>query len=522
MRLRALSLCALASAAWSGCALDDAGPLDPAADVAALAPGPAAAAPVAPRITTPPRHNYEDAPRTPDVDDPAIWRPRSRHQRPLVIGTLKNAGIEVYDLDGRILQTVSAPNRPAIGADDPPAPGVQPEAATSPCPGSASGETFGRLNNVDIVYGVRMRRDGRWRRVDLAVVTDRGCDRLRIFAIEPGRAGGPLVDVTAPDAPRIFPTRRVLASPVQSPGAPAVEVQPNPIDDQDTTYGLAVYQDGGRVRVVVSQEHRNTLAVVELRATRDGRFTYEPRAELRFPAVFDVAGPGGARVAWTPCREEPAEDLQFEGLVVDTDHGVLYASQEIVGVWALDLDELCGVVDVSPDHLVERVKSFGAPFWAVPDDGEYECLAEAPEDVPAGTVAGPGVAGAGGAHLEADVEGMTVYYDRGDATYLIVSSQGSSTFEVYDLAHRRRPLASRNLGRFQIDGVGSTDGITVVGADLGGAFRDGLLVIQNGDAPPPASTEPIAGYEYDGSAQLVYVRWADVAASFSPRLLTPR
>src|SRR5688500_15045707 len=45
-------------------------------------------------------HQYDEAPRTPDADDPAIWVPRNGDHAPLVLGGLKEGGLEVYDLAG--------------------------------------------------------------------------------------------------------------------------------------------------------------------------------------------------------------------------------------------------------------------------------------------------------------------------------------------------------------------------------------------------------------------------------------
>src|SRR5687768_9706677 len=158
---------------------------------------------------TPILNNYDEAPRTPDSDDPAIWINPDEAGEGLVIVTLKEAGLQVYDLSGQLVQTLSPFNRPAISADDPPAPGLQPDDATEPCPESESGERFGRYNNVDIQYEFEM--DGE--EIDIAVVTDRGCDRLRIFQIDPSQEGGPLFDITDPGTDRIFPMQYVSPSP---------------------------------------------------------------------------------------------------------------------------------------------------------------------------------------------------------------------------------------------------------------------------------------------------------------------
>ena len=108
--------------------------------------------------TRPYPHQYEDAPRTPDADDPAIWL--GGDEGGFVIGVLKDAGLQVYDLAGQVVQDdQTLPNRPAIAAEDPPAPGpVPPDPGTGPCPESEEGDTFGRFNNVDVQYDFRLRR----------------------------------------------------------------------------------------------------------------------------------------------------------------------------------------------------------------------------------------------------------------------------------------------------------------------------------------------------------------------------
>jgi 3-phytase len=147
---------------------------------------------VAPRAATPALHEYEDAPRHPNADDPAIWVPRRAGVAPLVVGVLKDGGIQVFDLDGRVVQELAVAHRPALSAADPASPGPQPDPGTEACPHSESGETYSRYNNVAIAYDFPLRRaGGGTRRVDVVVVTDRGCDALRFFAIDPASPVAP-------------------------------------------------------------------------------------------------------------------------------------------------------------------------------------------------------------------------------------------------------------------------------------------------------------------------------------------
>jgi 3-phytase len=85
---------------------------------------------------------------------------------------------------------------------------------------------------------------------------------------------------------------------------------------------------------------------------------------------------------------------------------------------------------------------------------------------------------AGSGRLRADVEGATIY-DAGTGTgYLIVSSQGSSSFAVYD-----RAADNAYIGSFEVagdgDGVSETDGIDVTSTPLGSEYPQGLLVVHD-------------------------------------------
>jgi 3-phytase len=106
------------------------------------------------------------------------------------------------------------------------------------------------------------------------------------------------------------------------------------------------------------------------------------------------------------------------------------------------------------------------------------------------------------ARLHADVEGMAIYHGA-QHSYLIVSSQGDSSYVVLDA---QAPHAVR--GRFRvgfnvasgIDGTADTDGLDVTSTDLGGPFSRGMLVIQDGYKRLP-----------DGPQNFKYVSWDDVA-----------
>ncbi|WP_437739516.1 phytase [Sorangium sp. So ce1504] len=459
------------------------------------------------RVETAALHAYDDAPRAPDADDPAIWVNPSDSGEGLVIGVLKDAGLQVYDLEGNVVQTILPPYRPAVTAQDPPVPGTKPESGTSACPESGSGETYSRFNNVDVQYGFELiKANGSEEEVDIAVVTDRGCDRLRIYAIKPNSSSGPLIDITASSAPRVFPSQFVQPSSLQPTGEPS-GVRDNDLDDQNTAYGLALrrLEDDDEYRAFVTQRNRSVVAELELYAAGSGKVSYARVREFRFNPVFTV--PGSPSIQWTPCREEPESDPQFEGLVVDQQEGVLFAAQEVVGVWRVPLsDALPATVNVPASRLIEKARSFGEPWWAVPDDGEYACESSAPGTPVAGTIAAPGNPSAGGLHLERDVEGLAIYYGEDEDGYLLVSSQGNDTFHVYD-----RETPTDHIATFRVEGTGETDGHDVVNVPAGSDFPYGLFVVQNGQASGPSSEDPINGFEYDGSTQFKLLGWEDIA-----------
>ena len=153
---------------------------------------------------------------------------------------------------------------------------------------------------------------------------------------------------------------------------------------------------------------------------------------------------------------------QPEGCVADDANGRLFLGEETRGVWTTSADA------ARPDAL-----SMVLPV---------------------------------GQHLAADVEGMAIYRQPGakaNTGYLIVSSQGDSSYVVLDA---QAPYKVR--GRFKvgfnlaggIDGTSETDGLDVTSANLGGAYAQGMLVIQDGYKRLP-----------DGPQNFKYVAWSDVA-----------
>lgn len=137
------------------------------------------------------------------------------------------------------------------------------------------------------------------------------------------------------------------------------------------------------------------------------------------------------------------KDSQAEGCAADDRQGLLFVAEEDVGLYAYDAE------DLSKERTVIDTVANG--------------------------------------HFTADAEGVSVVYEGASAGgYIIASSQGSNSYNVYD---RMAPHAFR--GAFQvkdgtaangtpIDGVEDTDGLDVTSTSLGPAFPGGVFIAQDG------------------------------------------
>lgn len=210
-------------------------------------------------------------------------------------------------------------------------------------------------------------------------MSDRGRDQIRAFAVDLAAASlgaPPLDDVIADDPPFVFNDSQ------------------EEVNEQGTAYGVAAWVDE-RSRtpyVVSSRRSRTELALLKLVPAPDG-VGYHQIDKLTLPSSFPI--PGGT---FTPCAEAEGEGPQVEGMTVDADRGLLFAAQEDVGIWRIEVsrDGFTGT-----PVLIEKVIEFGAPYDLIPDEedpGEFEC--EITGDAP------PGV---GGDHISADAEGLTIY-----------------------------------------------------------------------------------------------------------------
>jgi 3-phytase len=153
-----------------------------------------------------------------------------------------------------------------------------------------------------------------------------------------------------------------------------------------------------------------------------------------------------------------------EGCVADDDHAVLYIADEEMGIWK---------------------------YGAEPGAGDSRVLVDAIRP---------------GGPLQADIEGLTLYYANQGEGYLIASSQGSDAFVVYERTGTNRYVATFQIAESEkVDGVTRTDGIDVISAALGRTFPMGVFIAQDdrNDA---------------GNQNFKLVPWHVIAEAVTPRL----
>jgi 3-phytase len=129
---------------------------------------------------------------------------------------------------------------------------------------------------------------------------------------------------------------------------------------------------------------------------------------------------------------------KVEGCVYDEKTQQLFVSEEAIGLWSFNLTE------------------------------------ESPRPVLVDGVDNPN------GHIQADVEGVSIFRGIKNTSLLVVSCQGTSSFSVYEVTNHKY------LGNFQIgstdniDEVTHTDGLDILAAGKHPSFPAGLLVVQDG------------------------------------------
>jgi 3-phytase len=162
-----------------------------------------------------------------------------------------------------------------------------------------------------------------------------------------------------------------------------------------------------------------------------------------FAFVTSKAGPvqqfavsiGRAGLSLQPVRKIPLTS-QTEGCVADPDLKMVYIGEEDQGIWRFGADP----DSVKPGVLMDRV----------------------------------------GSHITADVEGISLFHGENGHGYLIVSSQGSNSFALYERTGHNRFIGLFTLeATDKIDQVTATDGLDIAGVSLSPTYEEGLLVVHD-------------------------------------------
>jgi 3-phytase len=216
----------------------------------------------------------------------------------------------------------------------------------------------------------------------------------------------------------------------------------------------------------------------------DDYYVFANRRETGDVAQYKLIDTGNGKIGAERVRNftvptTAGRDAQLEGMVADQELGFLYIGQEDVGIWKYQAEPN----GATTGTLIDKVKDLG------------------------------------GSYVEDDVEGLSIYYGKDGAGYLLASSQGDNTFAVYS-----REGQNDFVGRFavgnngSIDSVQESDGADVINVPLGSNFPYGLFVTQDG------SNEPARLVEDDGELSNVntnfkLVPWENIAYAF-PNPLT--
>lgn len=157
---------------------------------------------------------------------------------------------------------------------------------------------------------------------------------------------------------------------------------------------------------------------------------------------------------------------QCEGCVADDTRGLLYVGEESAGLWRLS---------AAPDGGSD-MKKIAAIFPAGP--------------------------------IVPDVEGVTLYAKGENDGYIIVSSQGNSTFCVFDRGGENAFRGCFTIGAANgVDAVSGTDGIEASAASFGPGLEDGVFIAQDDENDR-------------GNQNFKMVAWREIAAAM--KLDAPR
>ncbi|MEH2205369.1 MAG: phytase [Nostoc sp.] len=173
-----------------------------------------------------------------DADDPAIYVNATNSADSLVLTSVKNGGLRIYDLSGNLLETVN--------------------------PGGI------RYNNIDLQYGFKLGNQS----VDIAVASDRQNDKLAIFKINPNPTtpGQYLENITDSNIGTIF-----QGLPFEPPYSASTR----------SSYGLTLYRSPitNDYYVFTSRRETGDIAQFKLIDKGNGKIGAERVREFTIPTI---------------------------------------------------------------------------------------------------------------------------------------------------------------------------------------------------------------------------------------------
>lgn len=192
-------------------------------------------------------------------------------------------------------------------------------------------------------------------------------------------------------------------------------------------------------------------------------------------AQFELVARADNTVGWTKVRHiilgADDDDKHAEGIVVDQEYGKVYIAQEEVGIYTLDAEPGAVPFDIALD--------------------ETELLIEA-----------------GDHDIVEDLEGMTIYYKDNGEGYVFISSQGNTTYGIFN----RTSVGTVNtyITAFAIvddmdgiDGTQHTDSLDVTNVGISSQFPNGAFIVQDGT---DTETDP-----KDTGTNFKWMKWDDIA-----------
>ncbi|MFQ5604976.1 MAG: phytase [bacterium] len=296
---------------------------------------------VAPTVST--------APTAGNADDPAVWIHPTDPSKSVIIGTDKDAGIYVWDMDGNELQHIQQGTK---------------------------------TNNVDVRYGIQLGGV----MVDVVAANLRDAGKLAVFKVNRDYSSGDvLVQIADKD----------------SKGN----------DIQKDSYGFGLYRRAMDGALFVFERPKNGGEVRQYRIEDDG--TGE---DVTVTAVRDLNYNGGTA----------------EGFVADDELAFVYITEEAKGIHKFYAD---------PQQSADEIGFFASK------DG-----------------------------ISGDREGLALYACKDGTGYLVLSSQGNSTFKIYERQGDNKFIKTiEPLDHKGKSGLG-TDGLDVNSAGVPPNFPNGFVV----------------------------------------------